>query len=228
MPTGLFSQRVAFVNSQMIRSKFPESQQAEQRIRSFVDEWKRELATMKKNVENLKFEINKNRLIWTDEEKAQKDKELNEATERTESYAKSKFSTNGEYDNIVKQIMTPIEQKISVAVQKVANGKKFDIVFDQSVQPLAYVNFKYDLTLEVLRELGVDVEDLQKELQEKIQKDPGNQKPESTQPRKVSRTKTKSDNPDENRQFSTPDVQPTPLPIDTTGAPKEIVPSKPR
>ncbi len=61
LPSGLFSQRVAFINSQLIRSKFTESQQAEQRNKSFVDEWKRELNSLQKNVENLKFEINKNR-----------------------------------------------------------------------------------------------------------------------------------------------------------------------
>lgn len=185
----LFSQRVAFINSNMIRNKFPEAQQAEQRIRSFVDEWKREISIMQKNIDNLEFEINKNRLIWTEEEKANKEKELRELREQNEGYAKAKFAPNGEYDLIVRQIMLPVDQKIAAAVQKVANQKNFDIVFDQSVQPLAYVNFKYDLTLDVLKELGVDITELEKELQEKIQKDPANQKKETVQPRRVSRTK---------------------------------------
>jgi outer membrane protein len=225
LPSGLISQRVAFINSQIIRSKFSESQQAEQRIRSFVDEWKRELNTMQKNVETLQFEINKNRLIWTEDEKGQKDKSLKDLTEQSEAYAKSKFSPNGEYDMIVRQIMNPIEQKISAAIQKVSNRRKFDIVFDQSVQPLAYVNFKYDLTLEVLRELGVDVEELEKELQEKISKDPGNQKKESTTPRRVSRTKSKTET--EERQFDNPEITPTPLPIDSVNVPPQEL-QKPR
>lgn len=185
----IFSQRVAFINSNMIRSKFTESQQAEQRIRSFVDEWKRELSIMQKNIDNLEFEISKNRLIWTEEEKGNKEKELRELREQNDGYAKAKFSPNGEYDMIVRQIMLPVDQKIAAAVQKVANQKNFDIVFDQSVQPLAYVNFKYDLTLDVLKELGVDVGEMEKELQEKIQKDPANQKKETVKPRRVSRTK---------------------------------------
>lgn len=185
----IFSQRVAFINSNMIRSKFTESQQAEQRIRSFVDEWKREISIMQKNIDNLEFEISKNRLIWTEEEKGNKEKELRELREQNDGYAKAKFSPNGEYDMIVRQIILPVDQKIAAAVQKVANQKNFDIVFDQSVQPLAYVNFKFDLTLDVLKELGVDVGEMEKELQEKIQKDPANQKKETVQPRRVSRTK---------------------------------------
>jgi len=189
LTTQLFSQRVAFINSDMIRNKFPEAQQAEQRISSFVDEWKREISIMQKNIDNLEFEINKNRLIWTEEEKANKEKELRELREQNDGYAKAKFAPNGEYDLIVRQIMLPVDQKIAAAVQKVANQKNFDIVFDQSVQPLAYVNFKYDLTLDVLKELGVDITEMEKELQEKIQKDPANQKKETIQPRRVSRTK---------------------------------------
>lgn len=204
VPFTTFAQRVAFINSQMIRTKLPDAQQAEQRIRSFVEEWKRELSVIQKNIDNLEFEINKNRLIWTDEEKSQKEKELRELKEQSEGYARSKFSPNGEYDQVVKQIMTPIDQKISAAVQKVANSRNFDIVFDQSVQPLAYVNFKYDLTIEVLKELGVDVEQLEKELQEKIQKDPANQQKQSVKPKRVSRTKT--DTPDD-RQFEKPEQQ---------------------
>lgn len=196
----LFSQRVAFINSNMIRSKFPESQQAEQRIRSFVDEWKREISIMQKNIDNLEFEISKNRLIWTEEEKGNKEKELRELKEQNDNYAKAKFAPNGEYDMIVRQIMLPVDQKIAAAVQKVSNQKNFDIVFDQSIQPLAYVNFKFDLTLDVLKELGVDISEMEKELQEKIQKDPANQKKETVQPRRVSRTKKPQQEQEMDRQ----------------------------
>lgn len=209
---SVFSQRVAFINSNMIRSKFSESQQAEQRVRSFVDEWKREISIMQKNIDNLEFEISKNRLIWTEEEKGNKEKELREIREQNDGYAKAKFAPNGEYEMIVRQIMLPVDQKIAAAVQKVANQKNFDIVFDQSIQPLAYVNFKYDLTLDVLKELGVDISDMEKELQEKIQKDPANQKKETVQPRRVSRTKKpqqeqEMERPDENKpiEFSQPE-----------------------
>lgn len=205
----ILSQRVAFINSNMIRNKFPEAQQAEQRIRSFVDEWKREINIMQRNIDNLEFEINKNRLIWTEEEKANKEKELRELKEQNDGYAKAKFAPNGEYDLIVRQIMLPVDQKIAAAVQKVANQKNFDIVFDQSVQPLAYVNFKYDLTLDVLKELDVDISEMEKELQEKIQRDPANQKKETVQPRRVSRTKKSQqeqemERPEEQKQTEPP------------------------
>ncbi len=183
-----FSQRVAFIATDVIRDKFPEAKQAEQRIRSIVDEWKRELDELEQRIEALRFEINKNRLIWSDEEKAAKEKELNDLLTQKLTYSRKKFEPGGEYDMVVKTIMQPIEDKINAAIQKVAAENGFDIVWDKSTQPLAYVNYKYDLTLKVLRELGVDVSQMEKELEAKISKDPRNIQQKETTPKKKQRS----------------------------------------
>lgn len=175
----LYAQRVGFIATDVIREKFPEAKQAEQRIRSIVDEWKRELEELDQRIENLKFEISKNRLVWSDEERRLKEKELVDLNTQKLAYSRKKFEPGGEYDYVVKTILQPVEDKIAAAVQKVAAQNGFDIIWDKSTNPLAYVNYKYDLTLKVLRELGVDVAQMEKELEEKISKDPRNQQKET-------------------------------------------------
>lgn len=186
----LLAQRVAFIASDIIREKFPEAKQSDQRIRSIVEEWKRELEELEQRIENLKFEISKNRLVWSDEERRLKEKELLDLNTQKLAYSRKKFEPGGEYDYIVKTIFQPIEEKIAAAIQKVATENGFDIIWDKSIQPLVYVNYKYDLTLKVLRELGVDVSQMEKELEEKISKDPRNQQKETPSTlRRKSRTK---------------------------------------
>ncbi len=69
---------------------------------------------------------------------------------------------------------------------------KYDIIWDKSVNPLPYTNFKYDLTVKVLRKLGVDVKKLEDELRQKISKDPRNQEKETkSAPRGRSRQRSK-------------------------------------
>ena len=176
------AQKVAFIASDIIRDKFPEAKQAEQRVKSMVDDWKRELESMEKQIEDSKFEIKKNRLIWSDEEKRTKDKELEELQTRKIEFARRKFEAGGEYDAVLRQMMQPVEEKLYAAVQEVASDEGYDVIWDKSLQPLAYANSKYDLTVKVLRKLGVDVKALEKELQEKIDKDPRNQKKDSKTP----------------------------------------------
>ncbi|HOM04399.1 MAG TPA: OmpH family outer membrane protein [Candidatus Kapabacteria bacterium] len=175
---NILCQKVGFVSSETIRKNFAEAKAAEQRVQTIVDEWKRELTAMKKQIEDLEFEIKKNRLIWTDTERAGKEKELQELISKRENYAKEKFEPGGEYDLVVREVMKPIEQKIYAAIQDVAAAEKYDIIWDQSTQPLTYVNFKYDITVKVLRRLGVDVSQLEKELDQKIKNDPRNQEQE--------------------------------------------------
>ncbi len=138
---NIFCQKVGFVSSETIRKNFAEAKAAEQRVQTIVDEWKRELTAMKKQIEDLEFEIKKNRLIWTDTERAGKEKELQELISKRENYAKEKFEPGGEYDLVVREVMKPIEQKIYAAIQDVAAAEKYDIIWDQSTQPLTYVNF---------------------------------------------------------------------------------------
>ena len=190
--TSLFSQKIGFVSTDIIREKFTDAQQSDQRVTSIVEEWKRELASLERSIETLESDINKNRLIWTDEERSQKDKELTTLKTQKIDYARKKFESGGEYDQTVKTIMKPVEEKIFAAIQKVAANENFDLIWDKSRDPLAYVNYKFDLTVKVLKELGVDVKKLEDELQEKISKDPRNKKTDSkTSPRSRSRDRSK-------------------------------------
>jgi Skp family chaperone for outer membrane proteins len=190
---SLFSQRMGFINSQMIRERLPDAKLAEQRCQTMVDEWKRELKSMEEKEESLQFETKKNRLIWSDAEKQKADKELKDWRNKRLAYANEKFSPseNNEYDKIVAEIMRPVEEKIFAAVQEVAAKEKYDFILDQSTQPLAYANFKYDITLKVLKLLGVDVAADEAEQKKKIDSDSRNdedKKKASQAPRRRSRS----------------------------------------
>ncbi len=228
-----FSQRVAFINSNTIREKFPEAIQARQRVQSMTDEWKRELDAMQQRVDNLDFEIKKNRLIWTEDERRTKESELASQKRVREDYARTIYEPTGKYDQAVKTIFTPVEEKIYAAVQKVAADQGFDIILDQSVQPLPYVNYKFDLTVNVLKNLGVDVTDLEKDLQERIDKDPRNEQKITKTPRQRGRGDYEPDAPpSRDRQFEQqPNQQNPDSPPNTQQAPQRERPremSRPR
>ncbi len=215
------AQKVGFMNSDVIRKNFIEAKQAEQRVQSIIEEWKRELAATQLKIDNLEFEIRKNRLIWTDTERATRERELQDLIVNRERFAKMKYETGGEYDNIINQVMKPIEEKIFAAVQEVSSREGYDIIWDQAVNPLAYVNFKYDITVKVLRRLGVDVAELEKDLEQKIKSDPRNEPEETTQrPRRRSRsqrdaqTPTPTDEPDDMQDDPSIDVKDVPRPVE--------------
>lgn len=210
---SLKAQKVGFISSDDIRKNFPEAKQADQRIQSIVEEWKRELQSIEENIRLLEDEMKKNRLVWTDDERVSNENELNELKKLQKTFAKEKFEVGGEYDKAVQMLMSKIEEKIYAATQEVAADEGFDIVFDKSVQPLPYVNFKYDLTVKVLRKLGVDTKKLEEELDAKISKDPRNQQNEPRQAPSKRRSKSRSG--------TNTEIKEEPVPVQQIENPKE-------
>ncbi len=208
----LFSQKVGFISTDQIRESLPEAKSADQRIQTIIDEWKREERELDQQIEAKEFEIQKNRLIWTENERIQNNNELRDLKNLRMNFSKEKYSVNGEYEQIVYAIQKPVEEKIFAAVQKVAAELNIDIIWDKSTQPLIYTNFKYDITVKVLKELGVNTSELEAELNKKIEMDPRNSpdnqsKETPTRRTRQRRTDSKEDTKDK-PQEANPAVSP--------------------
>lgn len=191
----LSAQKVAYIVSQAIRERWQDMQQAQQRIQSLVDDWKREIAEMQKQADDLEAEIKKNRLIWSADERQEKEMQLQRKRQEREEFARKKFEPGGEYDAQATTILKPVEEKLYLAVQDVAASEGFDIVLDKSNQPIPYVNPKYDLTVKVMKKLNIQADDLEEKQKKAIEDDPRNKKEKETPsvPRKRSRTDEKKE-----------------------------------
>lgn len=225
------AQKVGYISSEEIRKHYLEAKQADQRVQSIVDNWKRQLNQMELEISDLEYEIQKKRLVWSDAERIEKEKELETQKQQRMTFAREKFEEGGEYDRTVTSMYKPVESKIFAAVQEVSADQGYDIVLDKSLHPIAYANPKYDLTIKVLSKLGVDVKELEKQLQEQIDKDPRNQKTQSKEPPKRRSRERKTDDKTierENETIQPPDEQdknktdvPPPPDKDPNGQPME-------
>lgn len=163
------SARVGFISSAEIRKRFPEAQQAEQRLRSLSDEWQRTVEEMGVQIARQEEEIRKNRLLWTEEERQQKETELERLRRRREEFFRQCFAPGGRYDSAAAAIYQPVEAKMYAAVQEVALAEGYDFVWDKSRHPLVFANPKFDLTVKVLKRLGVETSELEAQQQQQIQ-----------------------------------------------------------
>ncbi len=191
LPTISSAQRIGYISSQTIREKYPDAQQAQLRLQSMVDDWKRELDEQQKAITDLEIEIKKNRLVWTDMERQDKEVLMERKRKEREEFATKKFGPNGEYDAAVTLVFKGVEDKIFAAVQEVSLDEGYDIVWDKSSQPLIFINPKYDITVKVMKKLGIQVEDLEKQQEDAVKNDPRNkekEKPASGTRRAKSRT----------------------------------------
>ncbi|MCX6139454.1 MAG: OmpH family outer membrane protein [Candidatus Kapabacteria bacterium] len=183
------AQKIGYVSTDAIRAAYESNKQAEERLNSYVEEWKTEIAQRQRDIDDLELEIRKNRLIWSDQERQAKEKEIEEKRHDRDQYARLKFEPGGEHDQQAENLFKAIWNRIYLAVQKVSAAEGYDIVWDKSVQPLVYVNAKYDITVKVMKELGIDADELERKQKEVVDTDPRNKRAEEPRRRK-SRSKT--------------------------------------
>jgi outer membrane protein len=68
---------------------------------------------------------------------------------------KTRFGVNGDYFQKRQELIKPIQDKVYDAMQTVASKRNFSFVFDKANQSnLVYADSKFDLSDEVLKELG--------------------------------------------------------------------------
>ena len=178
------AQKIGYVSTDAIRAQYESNKQAVERLNAYVDEWKVELAQRQTDIDELEIEIKKNRLIWTDQERQTKEKEVEEKRKDRDQFARMKFEPGGEHDQNAESLFKAVWSKIYLAVQKVSAAEGYDIVWDKSVQPLVYVNAKYDITVKVMKELGIDADELERKQKEVVDTDPRNKRVEEPRKRK--------------------------------------------
>ena len=187
---SISAQKIGYVSTDAVRSQYESAKQAQERLDAYVDEWKQELAQRQRDIDELDLEIKKNRLIWSDQERTTKEKEIEEKRRDRDQFARMKFEPGGEHDQQAEQLLQPVWNKIYAAVQKVSAQEGYDMVWDKSTQPLVYVNAKYDITVKVMKELGIDPGDMEAKQKEAIDGDPRNKRQEEPRRRKSRRAST--------------------------------------
>lgn len=142
--------KVGYIDSKKIIDAMQESRDAKTRLDNQVAEWQTELTKLQDSLKIIKDDYDKKKLILTDQLKTQFENDIKRLDEAITNFKVQKFGENGEYFQKQVEFMKPVQDRIFLAIEKVAKEDGFDYVFDRSSEILLlYVNEKYDLTAKV-------------------------------------------------------------------------------
>ncbi len=158
--TNAFAQKIGYVASDLILINLPEASAAQTRLGEIQAGWLREIEQMENEQKKLRNEIETNRLIWSQQERKDAEAKLANVQARLTEFRKAKYAPKGEYEKLQGEIMKPVFDNITRAIEEEAKSQKMDIVFDKSSTSAAifYVNPQVDLTIAVLKRLGVSAD----------------------------------------------------------------------
>jgi outer membrane protein len=150
-------QKIGYVDSQSILEELPEYATVQQKLDELEKKWRDDIQGQKEKVRKLRNEYQASRLLYTEEERKQKQRAIEKAQKKVEQLRQRYFGPEGQLYKRQKELMRPIQERILGATEDVATEEGYDYVFDKSKKLLfMYAREEYNLNDSVLRKLGIN------------------------------------------------------------------------
>lgn len=144
--------KIGYVDTKKIIDAMQESRDAKTRLDNLVSEWQTQLTTLQDSLKIMRDDFEKKKLILTDQLKQQRTQDIQTLESNINNFKVQKFGESGEYFQKQAEFMKPVQDRIFLAIQTVANSDDYDYVIDRSGSiSLLFVNERNDLTAKVLK-----------------------------------------------------------------------------
>jgi len=155
----LQAQKFAYVNTDYILENMKDFREAQAKLDEYARQWQSELEKMYAEVDRMYREYQAEMVLLTEEMKRKREDEIMRKEKEIKEFQKRKFGVDGELTQKRKELIRPIQEKVYKVISKIASERNLDFVFDiAGNSPLLYYNPKYDLSDDVLKRLGIEVE----------------------------------------------------------------------
>jgi outer membrane protein len=156
--TRIQAQKFAFVDSEYMLGKMPEYKAAQKKLDDMSADWQKEIEKRLAEIDKMYKDYQAEQVVLTQDQQQKKQQEIVDKEKSLKDFQKSKFGQGGELEKKKQELIKPLQDKIFDAVQKIAKQRGLDFIFDKNGDMIMLVaNIKYDLSIEVLEEMGYTV-----------------------------------------------------------------------
>jgi outer membrane protein len=150
------AQKFGFIDADVILKQMPEYKKAENELSELSAGWEKEIGKMKAELEKMNSDDKNEEILLTDEMKKERQADMAEKEKALKAFQKKTFGFDGLIFAKRQELMKPVQDKLYVAVEKVAKAKQLQVIFDRSSDlVMIYTNPVHDYTDYVLDELGL-------------------------------------------------------------------------
>ncbi len=144
--------RIGYIDTEYILQNVPEYQEASSQLDKKVQDWKAEIDSKLKGIEQKKKELDNERVLLTKELYDERYEDISYEEAEILDYQQKRFGPEGDLMIQKRQLIEPIQDQIFAAVQDIAETGKYDFVFDKSADVvMLYSAERYDISERVLK-----------------------------------------------------------------------------
>lgn len=151
------AQKYGFIDSEYILNKLPEYKDAKERLDKLAERWTKEIEERYEVIKIKKNNFLREEDLLPADEKKKREEEIATLESEAMQMQKTRFGVSGDYFQKRQELIKPIQDKIYEAMQTIASKRNYSFIFDKANQSnLIFADSKFDLSNEVLKELGVN------------------------------------------------------------------------
>jgi outer membrane protein len=152
-----WAQRFAYVDTKYVLEKLPDYKNAQQKLDDQAETWQKEIDGKNEQLKKMYTKYQAEEFLLSEDLKKQREDDIVKAENELKELQKQRFGFNGDLFKKRQELVQPVQDKVFDAVQKVAQLRQYDFVFDKASggATMLYTNPQYDISEEVLKKLGM-------------------------------------------------------------------------
>jgi outer membrane protein len=150
------AQRYAVIDSKYILAKLPEYKFAQDKLDQFSQQWQQEIERKQVILDKMNEDYQAEEIMLTDELKKKREDEIFNREKEIRDLQKKYFGFEGDLFKKRQELIKPIQDKVYIAIQKLAVDRSYDFILDKSEGiTVIFADPKLDKSDDVLKFLGV-------------------------------------------------------------------------
>lgn len=161
---ALYSQKYAYVDTEYIMDNIPEYIDAQNQIDELAEDYQKEIENKYEDLDRMLKTFQAEAVLMPDDVKKRREDELKAKRQEVKDLQTQRFGIDGDLFLKREELIKPIQEKIFNSIEEIATEKNYAFVFDKAGSlTILYVNAKYDISDDVLDDVGAELGTIRKE-----------------------------------------------------------------
>lgn len=154
--TAALAQRFAYVDSDYILKHMPEYASSQKQLASLSESWQKDVDSRFQEIDRLYKAYQADQVLMTPDMRKRREAEIVEKEKTAKDYQRQIFGPDGELSKKSTALIKPIQDRVSKAVQAVAESESLDMIFDKNSEVIMlYASPRYNKSDAVVTRLGL-------------------------------------------------------------------------
>ncbi|WP_166333645.1 OmpH family outer membrane protein [Sphingobacterium chungjuense] len=152
---GFAQQKLAYVNSEYVLKHIPEYAAAQKQLDDLSTKWQEEVDGKYAEIERMYKAYQNDQTLLNDDMRRRREDEIVNKEREVKDLQRKRFGFEGELFKQRAQLIQPIQQRLTKAIQDIAAAESLDLILDRSTEAtFLFANPTLDKSNAVITKLG--------------------------------------------------------------------------